>query len=139
MSKIKSAFCSQLLSVNFLFVTLACGIVFKALAGDVTTYSNLNGEVSSRAGSFEFNNGVPTAVSSASLFEAMDFQRATQVYLWSLPAIGLKGWENANIDAGASSELDGQFVHHADPTYVICLAFSVLVEAVDVSVEDVAR
>ncbi len=40
----------------------------------------------------------------------MDFQRAAQVYLWSLPAMGLKGWENANIDAGASPDLDGQFV-----------------------------
>ncbi|AZQ62542.1 DUF1254 domain-containing protein [Flammeovirga pectinis] len=57
---------------------------------------------------FESNNGVPTKQESNALYDQMDLQRATQLYLWAIPTIGEKGWENANIDAGASN--DGQFV-----------------------------
>ncbi|MCP4385724.1 MAG: DUF1254 domain-containing protein [Hyphomicrobiales bacterium] len=56
----------------------------------------------------EMVNGVPTPESSERLFEAMDFYGAVLTYLWSMPAMGLKGWENANVDMGASAGLDGQ-------------------------------
>lgn len=56
----------------------------------------------------EMVNDMPTPESSEQLFAAMDYYGAVNVYLWSLPATGLKGWENANIDMGGSPDLDGQ-------------------------------
>jgi len=55
----------------------------------------------------EMVNGVPTPMSSKKIFDAMDYYGAVQAYLWAMPAIGLKGWENANVDMGADSTLDG--------------------------------
>jgi len=60
------------------------------------------------AGVVEMENGVPTSESSRQLFETMDYYGAVLTYLWAMPAIGLKGWENANIDMGADPTLDGQ-------------------------------
>lgn len=56
----------------------------------------------------EMINGVPTPETSEKLFEAMDYYGGVLTYLWSMPAMGLKGWENANIDMGADPSLDGQ-------------------------------
>ncbi len=56
----------------------------------------------------EMVNGVPTTESSRRLFDTMDYYGAVMTYLWAMPAIGLKGWENANIDMGADPSLDGQ-------------------------------
>ena len=56
----------------------------------------------------EMVNGVPTPTSSKKIFDAMDYYGAVQAYLWAMPAMGLKGWENANVDMGADSTLDGQ-------------------------------
>jgi hypothetical protein len=38
----------------------------------------------------------------------MDYYGAVMSYLWAMPAMGLKGWENANVDMGADPSLDGQ-------------------------------
>ena len=56
----------------------------------------------------EMVNGVPSQESSNQLYFAMDYYGAVQAYLWSMPAMGLKGWENANLDMGANPTLDGQ-------------------------------
>jgi hypothetical protein len=56
----------------------------------------------------EMKNRMPTPESSKKLFDAMDYYGAVLTYIWSLPAMGLNGWENANIDMGASPDLDGQ-------------------------------
>ncbi|QSP95515.1 DUF1254 domain-containing protein [Marinobacter salinisoli] len=56
----------------------------------------------------EFVSGMPTPESSKRIFDTMDYYSGVMVYLWSLPAVGLQGWENANIDMGANPELDGQ-------------------------------
>lgn len=66
------------------------------------------GETTNRVGTFQLVNGVPTKASSEKLYNELDFQRAVQSYLWAMPAVGLKGFENAGKDAGA--DLDGQFV-----------------------------
>ena len=91
MSKIKRHTLPFLSSAGLLPALLVCCTNISAWAEESPAHAELNGKVSSRAGEFEFVNGVPTAASSADLFEAMDFQRAAQVYLWSLPAMGLKG------------------------------------------------
>src|SRR5690606_25766287 len=44
--------------------------------------------VQTRIGPVDLEVGYPTDASTARLFDEMDFQRATQAYLWALPAVG---------------------------------------------------
>ena len=59
-----------------------------------------------RVGKVEFNKGLPTQKGIEQLFEIQDFQRATQLYQWAIPAIGVLGWQRANIANGATGETD---------------------------------
>jgi hypothetical protein len=52
-----------------------------------------NETISTRSGSLEFNLGVPTPETAAYLYDEIDYQRACQVYLWALPAVGASGWQ----------------------------------------------
>ncbi|XXD10162.1 DUF1254 domain-containing protein [Klebsiella sp. R445] len=51
-----------------------------------------------RIGKLEFDGGYPTASTMAKLTNEMDFMRATQAYMWGLPAIGIIEWKNAQTD-----------------------------------------
>ena len=62
--------------------------------------------VEARVGKIEFDRGFPTQRGIDQLFEIQDFQRATQLYQWAIPAIGAMGWQRANIANGATGETD---------------------------------
>jgi len=52
----------------------------------------------------DFANGYPTDETVALLQEEMDFQRATQAYLWSLPLVSFAEWQKAHeVTFGAKS------------------------------------
>lgn len=57
-------------------------------------------------GKVEFSKGLPTQKGIDKLFEIQDFQRATQLYQWALPAIGVMGWHKASIANGKTGETD---------------------------------
>lgn len=59
-----------------------------------------------RIGKVEFKRGLPTKKSIDQLFDIQDFQRATQLYQWAIPAIGCMGWHRANIVNGMTEETD---------------------------------
>jgi hypothetical protein len=44
--------------------------------------------IDSRIGKLEFQAGYPTNATAEKLFDEMDFQRATQAFIWALPAVG---------------------------------------------------
>ena len=44
----------------------------------------------------DFANGYPTDETVTKLHEEMDFQRATQAYLWALPIVSFAEWQNAH-------------------------------------------
>jgi len=46
-------------------------------------------------GPLELVNGYPTAATARKLYDELDFQRATQAYLWALPAVGFKALYDA--------------------------------------------
>lgn len=46
------------------------------------------GTLETRLGPLDYVNGYPTNETSQFLFDAMDFQRACQVYIWGIPAMG---------------------------------------------------
>src|SRR5262245_45229963 len=62
--------------------------------------------VEARVGKVDFNRGLPTQQGIEQLFEIQDFQRATQLYQWAIPAIGVLGWHRASIANGKTGETD---------------------------------
>ena len=52
-----------------------------------------NGTVETRIGELTFENGYPSRESVEKLFDAMDFQRATQAYIWALPIVAMAEWQ----------------------------------------------
>src|SRR5262245_59052773 len=62
--------------------------------------------VEARVGKVDFAKGLPTQKGIEQLFEIQDFQRATQLYQWAVPAIGVMGWHRASIANGKTGETD---------------------------------
>lgn len=59
--------------------------------------------VDTRIGPLEFTHsfttGYPTDSTVATLYEEMDFQRAVQAYLWSIPLVSMAQWRHAHEEA----------------------------------------
>jgi hypothetical protein len=59
-------------------------------------------KIDSRIGELEFTkdfeNGYPTDETVKKLYDEMDFQRATQAYMWSIPLIGFVYWQIHQAD-----------------------------------------
>jgi hypothetical protein len=51
--------------------------------------------VETRLGELTLENGYPSRETAAKLYDEMDFQRATQAYIWALPAVGFKALYDA--------------------------------------------
>src|SRR5215813_1661630 len=47
--------------------------------------------IDTHIGKLELQNGYPSKVTVEKLYDEMDFQRATQAFLWALPAVGFHG------------------------------------------------
>lgn len=67
--------------------------------GDVT--------LDTRIGALSFDSGYPTDETVQKLYDEMDFQRASQAYIWGVPAVGLNEWRRAHYDVfgGANGEM----------------------------------
>jgi hypothetical protein len=64
--------------------------------------------VDTRIGKVELEAGYPSKESVEKLFDEMDFQRATQAYIWGLPAVGFHGLHLAHLDSFGAK--DGEVV-----------------------------
>src|SRR5262249_18096769 len=64
--------------------------------------------VDTRIGRLELENGYPTKATAEKLFDEMDFQRATQAYIWALPAVGFHGLHLAHLNTFGAK--DGEVV-----------------------------
>ncbi|WP_202312284.1 DUF1254 domain-containing protein [Mesorhizobium sp. L-8-10] len=66
-----------------------------------------NPVIETRVGELKFENGYPTQETVQKLYDEMDFQRASQAYLWGIPAVGLNEWRRAHYDVfgGKSGEM----------------------------------
>jgi hypothetical protein len=45
-----------------------------------------------RIGKLSFESGYPSKETVQKLYDEMDFQRASQAYLWGIPAVGIMEW-----------------------------------------------
>jgi len=51
------------------------------------------GTTESRIGPLAFEGGYPTDATVAKLYDEMDFQRATQAYIWAIPIVSFAKWQ----------------------------------------------
>lgn len=65
-------------------IWLLAGILF------VPTTNAFTQTIDTRIGEIQLEMGVPTENSAQKLFDTLDFQRASQAYLWALPAVGFE-------------------------------------------------
>ncbi len=59
----------------------------------------------SRVGQLRFEYGYPTEETATTLYDELDFQRAVQVYLWSLPLVSMQAFHERLHEVDES--LDG--------------------------------
>jgi hypothetical protein len=53
--------------------------------------------IGTRIGPIEVQNGYPSQSAAKALYDELDFQRASQAYLWALPAVGFYGLHLAHL------------------------------------------
>lgn len=72
---------------------LLASILFAATVAPATAQeiAFLN-EVETRLGTLNFDHGIPTEETSEKLYDWLDYSRAVQAYLWSLPIMGHTQW-----------------------------------------------
>ena len=69
-------------------LTLVCAFVMLA-AGQVQAQdSTFPNKVKTHIGELTFDHGIPTEEMSEKLYYELDYHRAVQAYLWSLPIVG---------------------------------------------------
>jgi hypothetical protein len=98
------------LKLRFSYVLMSSFAISPALAQNQT--------VDSHIGKLEFThdfaNGYPTKETVEKLYDERDFQRACQLYLWSLPAVSFAEWQHGQESIGAKSGDVGQFLSYED-------------------------
>ena len=63
--------------------------------------------VDTRIGSIPLQFGLPAnAATVGKLYDEMDFQRASQAYLWALPIVGFAGWQDAHRSVFGARDID---------------------------------
>lgn len=84
------------------FVAFAALFTSTALSQELPT----TGVIDSRLGKLEVINGFPSDETVTKLFDDMDFQRATQAYLWALPYVAMAEWQRQQREIFGAGELD---------------------------------
>ena len=60
--------------------------------------SAIPNKVQTHIGELTFDHGVPTEETSKKLYYELDYHRAVQAYLWSLPIVGQAQWRQSYLD-----------------------------------------
>ncbi len=66
----------------------------------------MNGSIETRMGKLDFESGFPSDESVQQLYDEMDFQRATQAYLWALPIVAFAEWQHSHREIAGATEID---------------------------------
>ena len=72
-----------------------CRVCPVAFAADEKMYPN---KVKTHIGTLTFDHGIPTEETSEKLYYELDYHRAVQAYLWSLPIVGQAQWRQSYLD-----------------------------------------
>ncbi|TMV10096.1 DUF1254 domain-containing protein [Ruegeria sediminis] len=78
--------------------TLLATVVIVSLAGASHGQETIDTRIGSLEFTHDFENGYPTLETQAKLFDEMDFQRATQAYIWAIPIVSFAKWQQQHED-----------------------------------------
>jgi len=85
-------------------------VAFLALAFITPSYAAedaTTGTVDTRIGKIELDKGLPAnAEVEQKIYDEMDFQRATQAYIWALPVVAFEEWQKANRQVFGATDTD---------------------------------
>jgi len=79
--------------LNLLITTTAAAVLLSGVAMAEETVETRIGPLTF---THDFENGYPTKETQEKLFDEMDFQRATQAYIWGLPIVAFAQWQKAH-------------------------------------------
>ena len=71
-----------------------------------------SGSINSRLGKLDLINGFPTDATVQKLYDDLDYQRAVQAYLWSLPYTAMGQWQDEQRTKFGAHNL--QYVDYLD-------------------------
>ncbi len=74
------------------------------IAGGAMAQETIDTRIGPLSFTHDFENGYPTLETQQKLFDEMDFQRATQAYVWGIPIVAFAQWQSAHEETfGADS------------------------------------
>ena len=95
-------------SLNILKRVTIFGLMF-AMASTALAQQTVNTRIGKLEFTKDFANGYPTHETVTKLYDEMDFQRACQAYMWSIPLISFVWWQEHQIDVLGSK--NGQLIY----------------------------
>ena len=72
--------------------------LFVILAGVHAQAETIKTRIGDLSFTHDFANGYPTDATVKKLFDEMDFQRAVQAYIWSIPIVSMAQWQYAHTE-----------------------------------------
>jgi len=66
----------------------------------------MNGSLETKMGVLDFESGYPSDITVKKLYDEMDYQRATQAYLWALPIVAFAEWQHSHRSIAGASNID---------------------------------
>jgi len=107
-----------------LIVAAVLTVLLLGLNTTATAQQTVDTRIGKLSFTHDFANGYPTDETVTKLFDEMDFQRAVQAYIWSIPLVSFEYWQpKQNKELGLAN---GQLVYMV--TYdekVCCLTLNV--------------
>src|SRR5262245_16836656 len=68
-------------------------------------------DLSNNSAPIEYRLGAPTESAAQRLFDQIDYQRAIQMYMWALPAVGIEQYRLANAEAMGGGSDEGKVAY----------------------------
>ena len=91
----------------FKITTIAVAAALASLAVGVRAQSSAVETVKTPIGDIRLQFGLPAdATEERRLYDQMDFQRATQAYIWAVPFVAMAEWKHAHLNAIGAGELE---------------------------------
>jgi len=111
---------------QILALTLISAFIFQSCNQPTTNETSRSDvtKVQTHIGTLEYEigdqfNGYPTKETINKLFYEMDFQRATQAYMWSLPMVAVGRWFDGHEKLGAGDLAIGQYITAASKSGIL--------------------
>ena len=73
-------------------LAMFCGVMILLTANSVLADETLKTRIGDLTFENSFEHGIPTAKTAKHLFETIDFQRASQAYIWAIPVVSMYQW-----------------------------------------------